>query len=85
MSQSKKSKPPLQSRNEQPMSISEKNKLKQEISMLSIDQQKGIIDIVRDCINQGPNGDVFEFELDALPLPKCREIEQYVKNCIQTN
>jgi hypothetical protein len=66
------------------MSIEEKTALKQSIGQLTPEQQRGIIDLVRECINQN-NGEVFEFELDQLPLRKCRELEFYVKKCIQNN
>ena len=66
------------------MTLEEKNELKANINKLTPDQQRGIIDIVRDCINQN-GSDVFEFELDQLPPRKCRELEQYVKTCIQIN
>ncbi len=72
---------PLSDKN---MTMEEKTVLKQHIGQLTSDQQRGIIDIVRDCINQSSN-EIFEFELDQLPSRKCRELEQYVKKCIQTN
>lgn len=53
------------------MSLEEKNQLKVNIGHLSPDQQRGIIDIVADCINQN-GGEVFEFELDQIPPRKCR-------------
>ena len=70
--------------NDRPMSLEEKNELKNNIGKLTADQQRGIIDIVRECINQN-GGEVFEFELDQLPPRKCRELETYVKSCIQIN
>ena len=40
--------------------------------------------MLRDCVN--PNGsEVFEFELDQLTAKKCRQLENYVKLCIQQN
>ncbi len=45
------------------MTMEEKTQLRNSIGMLTTDQQKGIIDIVSDSINQS-NSDVFEFELD---------------------
>ena len=66
------------------MDLTEKNNLKNSISQLTTEQQRGIIDIVRECINQN-SGEVFEFELDQLPARKCRELEQYVKRCITIN
>jgi hypothetical protein len=43
--------------------MDEKTQLKNNIGNLTPEQQRGIIQIVSDCINQG-NGEVFEFELD---------------------
>jgi hypothetical protein len=51
---------------------------------LTPEQQRGIIDIVKDSINQN-NNEVFEFELDQLPVRKCRELDTYVKGCIKIN
>ena len=66
------------------MTTQEKTELKAQINNLYPDQQRGIINIVQDCINQS-NGEVFELELDLLPNKKCRELELYVKKCIQAN
>ena len=64
------------------MTMEEKTILKNNIGALTPEQQRGIIQIVADCINTAA-GEVFEFELDQLPVRKCRELEQYVKKCIQ--
>jgi hypothetical protein len=45
------------------MTLDEKNILKNNIGQLNPDQQRGIINIVADVINQN-GGEVFEFELD---------------------
>jgi hypothetical protein len=45
------------------MTLDEKNILKNNIGQLTPDQQRGIINIVADVINQN-GGEVFEFELD---------------------
>jgi hypothetical protein len=45
------------------MTIDEKNALKNNIGQLTHEQQRGIILIVADVINQS-GGEVFEFELD---------------------
>jgi len=31
------------------------------------------------------DGDIFEFELDQLPYPTCRELETYVNKQLKTN
>jgi len=48
---------------DKPMTLDEKNILKNNIGHLTPDQQRGIIEIVADVINQN-GGEVFEFELD---------------------
>ena len=48
---------------DKPMTMDEKTKLKTDIGEITGEQQKGIISLVQECINQS-NGDVFEFELD---------------------
>ena len=67
------------------MSMDEKTQLKNSIGMLTPEQQRGIISIVSDCINQNGGSEVFEFELDQLPTRKCRELEAYVKKSISIN
>jgi hypothetical protein len=66
------------------MNIEEKNSLKNSIGHLTEEQQRGIIGLVQDCLTAN-GGEVFEFELDQLPAKKCRELENYVKKCIQVN
>ena len=66
--------------NDKPMTMDEKTQLKSNINYLTQEQQRGIILIVQDCINHNSN-DVFEFELDQLPLRKCKELEIYVRKC----
>lgn len=69
---------------DKPMTAQEKTYLKELIGQITMEQQRGIIDIVRDVINQS-NGEVFEFELDSLPNRKCRELDIYVRKCISQN
>jgi hypothetical protein len=45
------------------MTMEEKTTLKNNIGLLNTDQCRGIIEIVKECINQA-GGEVFEFELD---------------------
>lgn len=45
------------------MSVQEKTALKESIGYLTPEQQRGIINIVADVINQN-NNEIFEFELD---------------------
>ena len=48
---------------DKPMSMEEKTTLKNNIGLISAEQQKGIIAIVQECIDQR-GGEIFEFELD---------------------
>jgi hypothetical protein len=66
------------------MNIDEKNQLKNSIGLLTEEQQRGIINLVQDCLTTN-GGEVFEFELDQLPAKKCRELENYVKKCLSVN
>ncbi len=68
-----------------PMTPQEKSFLKDSIPQLTLSQQNGILNIVRDSCPQPAQGEVFEFELDMLPVRKCRELEKYVENCIKEN
>jgi len=45
------------------MNIDEKNQLKNSIGLLTEEQQRGIINLVQDCLSTN-GGEVFEFELD---------------------
>lgn len=69
---------------DKPMNIDEKNQLKNSIGLLTEEQQRGIINLVQDCLSTN-GGEVFEFELDQLPPKKCRELENYVKKCLSVN
>lgn len=64
--------------------MEEKTQIKNNIQYLTNQQQQGIIELVKDCINQ-KSGHVFEFELDQLPVEKCRDLEKYVSNCMKDN
>jgi Bromodomain extra-terminal - transcription regulation len=48
---------------DKPMNIDEKNSLKNSIGNLTEEQQRGIINLVQDCLSTN-GGEVFEFELD---------------------
>jgi hypothetical protein len=67
---------------ERPMDNEEKNKLRLTIQQLNPDYQRGIIDLLRDIINPS-NQDCFEFELDQIPVRKCRQLETYARLCLQ--
>jgi hypothetical protein len=67
---------------EKPMSIQEKNNLGENIRKLTPDQLKGIIAILSDPNNVETNLKYFEFDIEALPIQKLRELEKYVKVCL---
>lgn len=67
---------------EKPMSIQEKNNLGENIRKLNPDQLRGIIAILSDPNNVETNLKYFEFDIEALPIQKLRELEKYVKLCL---
>ena len=65
------------------MSIEEKNQLGNSIRALNKEQLKGIIKILTDPNdNNLSKSKYFEFDIDKLPTKKLRELDKYVKNCI---
>lgn len=68
---------------ERPMTSSEKNALRNRISKMTSDQQRGIINIVNGSANVEQNSKYFEFELEKLSTKKLRELEKYVKACLK--
>lgn len=69
---------------EKPMTIQEKSVLKQSIMNLPPDKLPGVIQLIKDSINLSKSQDVLEFDIDKLPVRKCRELEQYVRKNIST-
>ncbi len=67
---------------DRPMTAQEKAQLRQKIMMLPQDKLHGVISIIRDSIDMSKNNEVLEFDIDALPTRKCRELEQYVIRAI---
>ena len=67
-----------------PMTVDEKNQLGNDIRSLSKDQLKGIIRILKES-DSYPKTKYFEFDIDQLSNKKLRELEKYVKECINTN
>ena len=67
-----------------PMTVEEKNKLGSDIRSLNKDQLKGIIKILSDN-NPTPKSKYFEFDIDKLSPKKLRELEKYVKECLDLN
>ncbi len=67
---------------DRPMLPQEKAVLRQNIMKLPQDKLQGVIAIIRDSIDMDKNKEVLEFDIDALPSRKCRELDQYVKKSI---
>ena len=67
-----------------PMTVEEKNQLGNDIRSLNKEQLKGIIRILKES-DSYPKTKYFEFDIDQLPNKKLRELEKYVKECINLN
>ena len=70
--------------NNTPMTVEEKNQLGNYIRSLNKEQLKGIIRILNDS-DSYPKTKYFEFDIDKLPTKKLRDLEKYVKECININ
>ena len=67
-----------------PMTVEEKNKLGNDIRNLNREQLKGIIKILNES-DSYPKTKYFEFDIDKLSNKKLRELEKYVKDCMNIN
>mmetsp|Transcript_13350 Transcript_13350/g.19489 ORF Transcript_13350/g.19489 Transcript_13350/m.19489 type:complete len:416 (+) Transcript_13350:19-1266(+) len=67
---------------EKPMTIQEKKQLCQNIKKLEPRFLRGVLDIVQESMDV--QGEELEFDVDKLPAKTCRELEKYVKQCLQT-
>ena len=70
--------------NERSMSLNEKTIIKNNIKSLTIEQKKGIANILRDTIDTA-NKKVLEFDIDKLNNKKLKQLDEYVKNCLRDN
>ena len=70
--------------NNKPMTVEEKNQLGNNIRSLNKEQLKGIIKILNES-DTYPKSKYFEFDIDKLPTKKLRDLEKYVKECINQN
>ena len=70
--------------NERSMSLNEKTIIKNNIKLLTIEQKKGIANILRDTIDTA-NKKVLEFDIDKLNNKKLKQLDEYVKNCLRDN
>ena len=66
------------------MSLNEKTVIKNNIKLLTIEQKKGIADILRDTIDT-ENKKILEFDIDKLNNKTLKRLDEYVKNCIKKN
>ena len=81
--------PPMKKNNQnndhnKPMTVEEKNRLGNDIRNLNKEQLKGIIKILSES-DSYPKSKYFEFDIDKLSNKKLRELEKYVKDCININ
>jgi len=60
------------------------NLKKNNIKLLTIEQKKGIADILRDTIDT-ENKKILEFDIDKLNNKTLKKLDEYVKNCIKKN
>ncbi|OMJ83690.1 hypothetical protein SteCoe_15294 [Stentor coeruleus] len=72
-----------QTKSDKPMSFLEKKSLCQSIKNLDPKYLKGVLDIVKECMDI--QGEELEFDIDKLPPKVCRELDVYVKNCSQNS
>lgn len=66
---------------DKPLGFLEKKQLCQNIKSLEPKYLKGVLDIVKECTDI--KGEELEFDIDKLPPKVCRDLDKYVKNCIQ--
>ena len=69
---------------ERSLSLNEKTIIKNNIKLLTIEQKKGIADILRDSIDT-ENKRVLEFDIDKLNNKTLKRLDEYVKSCIKKN
>lgn len=69
--------------NERSMSLVEKTVIRNNIKLLTIQQKKGIANILRDTVDT--ENKVLEFDIDKLNNKKLKQLDEYVKNCLRNN
>ena len=67
------------------MTTDEKTKLKINIGKLTLEQKKGVVPIVQECVSKNGANPIFEFELDQLTSECLRKLEAYVNKQISIN
>jgi hypothetical protein len=63
------------------MTSIEKKQLVQSLKKLDPKYLSGVLKIVKGCMNI--QGDELEFDLEKLPNKVCRDLEKYIKQCLQ--
>lgn len=66
---------------EKKMTPVEKKQLCQSIRKLDPKYFNGMLKIIKTCMN--PQGNNLEFDIEKLPEKVCRELEKYIKQCLQ--
>ena len=69
---------------ERSMTLNEKTVIKNNIKLLTIEQKKGIAEILRDTIDTD-NKKILQFDIDKLQNKKLKQLDEYVKDCIRKN
>ena len=64
------------------MKTEEKKALGDNIKKLDKEQLKGIVELLKGCINHDNSSKFFMFDIEQLPVRKCRELEAYVRSCL---
>lgn len=70
---------------EKVLSSAEKIELKNNLRFLTIDQKRGLVDILKDSVDTSKNKNTLEFDIGKLSNKKLRELDKYVKECIKLN
>lgn len=70
--------------NERSMSLNEKTIIKNNIRQLTIEQKKGIVNVLSDTVDTA-NKKFLEFDIDKLNNKKLKQLDEYVKNCLRKN
>ena len=69
---------------EKSFSFAEKSIIKANINKLTLEQKKGIVNVLGDVLNT-TNKKIVEFDIEKLGNKKLRELEKYVMDCLQKN
>lgn len=75
-------KPQVKVQFDRPLGFLEKKQLCQNIKKLEPKYLKGVLDIVKECMDI--NGQELEFDIEKLPPKVSRDLDKYVKNCMQS-